>query len=70
MKLTHREMMEKRAKGIWFTFDEKWSHSHVCKNRRELNVIFGPGETKEGPPEEEEEVLEDEEMQPKAEISL
>lgn len=36
--------MEKRAKGLCFTCDEKWSHNHHCKNKRELNVILGPGE--------------------------
>lgn len=68
VKLTHREMMEKRAKGICFTCDDKWSHNHVCKNRRELNIILG--ETEDEPLEVGEEVFEEEELQPLAEISL
>lgn len=70
VKLTHREMMEKRAKGICFTCDDKWFHNHDCKNWRELNVIFGPGDMEEGMSEVEEEALVEEELQPVAEISL
>lgn len=31
--ITHQEMMEKRARGLCFTCDEKWSHNHVCKKQ-------------------------------------
>ena len=69
MKLTHRDMLEKRAKGLYFTCDDKWSHNHICKNRWELNVIFGPGELDDDV-EEEEGGAEEETPLAMAEISL
>lgn len=37
--ITNREILEKRAKGLCFTYNEKWSLNHVCK-QNELSVLL------------------------------
>lgn len=32
--------MDKRAKGLCFTSDDKWFYNHIRKNRRELSVML------------------------------
>lgn len=38
-RLTDKELQEKRAKGLCFRCDEKWSIGHRCK-RRELSILL------------------------------
>lgn len=37
--MTNREMLDKRAKGLCFTCNDKWSPSHVCQ-QKELQVLI------------------------------
>lgn len=37
-RLTDKELQEKRAKGLCFRCDDKWSMGHRCK-KRELSVL-------------------------------
>ena len=37
--LSNREMLEKRAKGLCFTCNEKWSPNYLCPNK-ELHVLI------------------------------
>lgn len=38
-RLTNKELQEKRAKGLCFKCDDKWSAGHRCR-RRELSVLL------------------------------
>lgn len=46
-RLTNKELQEKRAKGLCFRCDEKWSMGHRCK-KRELSVLLIEEEDEEG----------------------
>ena len=45
--------MDKRARGLCFTCNDKWSYNHICKNRRELSAML-LNEEEGGEPENEE----------------
>lgn len=46
-RLTDKELQDKRARGLCFRCDEKWSIGHRCK-RRELSVLLIEKEEDEG----------------------
>lgn len=43
-KLSYREMMDRRSKGLCFNCDEKFSSGHICKNKQVFLIT-----TEEGP---------------------
>lgn len=48
--LTTQEINEKRAKGLCFLCDEKFSPAHVCAKKRHLYLMEGEEEATDGPP--------------------
>lgn len=50
-RLYSAQMRERRAKGLCYTCDEKWSSSHVCKTLK-LYLLHGEEIQQDGPTEE------------------
>lgn len=46
-RLTEKELQDKRAKGLCYRCDDKWSIGHRCR-RRELSVLLMEDEEDEG----------------------